>query len=101
MSPLTPTEVRAAIARMFIRRRGAHKSARRRAAAADTAPTMAPNMAAGAPPEGTALAMDPEIMTFAELRTALDELGVSYHHRTGRVKLAALLKEHLDGGLGA
>lgn len=95
MELLTKAQLGAAAARRFLRRRGAHKTARRRADM--TAAPVAPNMAGGPEPEGTALALDPDTMTVEELRAALRARGIRYHGRAGHTRLAGQLREALDG----
>lgn len=52
-------------------------------------------------PEPFELAIDADAMDREALREALRARGVEFSGRLGRKSLAALLKEHLDGGLGA
>ncbi len=94
MSPLTPTEMRAAAARMFIRRRGAHRSTRRRAANLANPPAPEADMAA-APDPPVDLAVDIDAMDRDALREALRARGVEFSGRLGRERLAELLRETL------
>lgn len=54
-----------------------------------------------APPPAADLAerpvLDIDAMTKAELREALEALGLNPHHRSGRAKLAGELREALAG----